>query len=65
MIKIAVASENEMVTEHFGHCAHFNIYEAEDNRIVKSESISNPGQRQRRQILTIRRQIQLHRQPSY
>ncbi len=45
MIKIAVASENEMVTEHFGHCAHFNIYEAEDNRIVKSESISNPGHR--------------------
>jgi len=43
MIKIAVASENEMVTEHFGHCANFNIFEVEDNQIIKSESIPNPG----------------------
>jgi hypothetical protein len=26
-LKIAVASENEKVTEHFGHCINFNIYE--------------------------------------
>lgn len=44
-MKIAVASENEMVTEHFGHCLNFNIFESEDNRIVKSESIANPGHR--------------------
>jgi predicted Fe-Mo cluster-binding NifX family protein len=43
MIKIAVASENEMVTEHFGHCINFYIFDAEDNEIVKSESIENPG----------------------
>ena len=43
MIKIAVASENETVTEHFGHCVNFNIFEAENNRVVKSESIPNPG----------------------
>lgn len=43
MIKIAVASENEMVAEHFGHCVNFNIFEAENNQIVKSESIPNPG----------------------
>ena len=45
MIKIAVASENEMVTEHFGHCLNFNIFEAENKKIVKSESIPNPGHR--------------------
>lgn len=44
-MKIAVASENEMVTEHFGHCINFNIYEAEDGQIVKSESVPNPGHR--------------------
>lgn len=44
-MKIAVASEYEMVTEHFGHCVNFNIYDAEDNRIVKGESIPNPGHR--------------------
>jgi len=43
MIKIAVASENEMVTEHFGHCKNFNIFEAEDGQVVKGESIPNPG----------------------
>ena len=43
MMKIAVASENDMVTEHFGHCANFNIFEVKDNQIVKCESIPNPG----------------------
>lgn len=42
-MKIAVASEKDMVTEHFGHCINFNIFEVEDNKIVKSESILNPG----------------------
>ena len=43
MVKIAVASENEMATEHFGHCANFNIFEVENNQIVKSELIPNPA----------------------
>ena len=43
MIKVAVASEKDMVTEHFGHCANFNIFEVKNNQIVKSESIPNPG----------------------
>ncbi|MDD3350527.1 MAG: P-loop NTPase [Eubacteriales bacterium] len=45
MIKIAVASEQDMVTEHFGHCVNFNIYETENGKITKSESIENPGHR--------------------
>ncbi|GAB6156393.1 NifB/NifX family molybdenum-iron cluster-binding protein [Desulfosporosinus burensis] len=42
-MKIGVASMNEMVTEHFGYCESFNIFEVENNQIVKSESIPNPG----------------------
>jgi predicted Fe-Mo cluster-binding NifX family protein len=42
-MKIAVASEGEMVTEHFGYCESFSIFEAENNKIVKSETIANPG----------------------
>lgn len=42
-MKIAVASENKMVTEHFGHCESFNIFEAENTQIIKSESVPNPG----------------------
>lgn len=44
-MKIAVASENEMITEHFGHCEKFHIYEVEDNKIIGVESIPNPGHR--------------------
>lgn len=42
-MKIAVASEKDMVTEHFGHCENFNIFEVENNVIINSESIPNPG----------------------
>jgi len=42
MMKIAVASDNEMVTEHFGHCEGFILFDAENNKIVKSETIENP-----------------------
>ncbi|HBN96332.1 MAG TPA: dinitrogenase iron-molybdenum cofactor [Firmicutes bacterium] len=44
-MKIAVASENGMVAEHFGHCEGFVIFETEDNQIVKSEVVANPGHR--------------------
>lgn len=42
-MKIAVASEKEMVTEHFGHCENFNIFSVENNVITESNSIPNPG----------------------
>ena len=44
-MKIAVASEIGMVAEHFGHCEGFVIFETEDNQIVKSEVVANPGHR--------------------
>jgi predicted Fe-Mo cluster-binding NifX family protein len=42
-MKIAVASEQEIVAEHFGYCQSFNIFEMENKYIVKRESIPNPG----------------------
>ena len=45
MKKIAVASENGMVTGHFGHCEGFMIFNTESNKIVKSETIPNQGHR--------------------
>lgn len=44
-MRIAVASEGKTVTEHFGHCENFNIYDVENNQIIKSESVPNPGHR--------------------
>ena len=45
MLKIAVASENKMVTGHFGHCEAFMIFDTENNQIGKSETVANPGHR--------------------
>lgn len=42
-MKIAVASERDKVTEHFGHCINFNIYESDKNIITSSKSVPNPG----------------------
>ncbi len=42
-MKIAVASEGKMVTEHFGHCQGFAIFEVENNQIRSKGFIPNPG----------------------
>jgi Mrp family chromosome partitioning ATPase/predicted Fe-Mo cluster-binding NifX family protein len=42
-MKIAVASELNQVAGHFGHCSNFNIFETENEQIISSESIPNPG----------------------
>ncbi len=42
---VAVASEGKKVTEHFGHCETFHLFEAENNEIVKTVSMPNPGHR--------------------
>lgn len=44
-MKIAVASENKKITDHFGHCLNFNIYTADNGQIISIESIPNPGHR--------------------
>jgi len=42
-MKIAIASEQNQVTEHFGHCPEFVIYTLEDKSITSAERIPNPG----------------------
>ncbi|ADY56782.1 Dinitrogenase iron-molybdenum cofactor biosynthesis protein [Syntrophobotulus glycolicus DSM 8271] len=44
-MKIAVASEGPMVSEHFGHCDSFFIFDTEKEQILKSEAVQNPGHR--------------------
>lgn len=45
MMRIAVAIDNGMVTEHFGHCEGFMIFDVANNQIIKVETIANPGHR--------------------
>ncbi len=44
-MKIAVASEQngKYVTEHFGHCEGFEIFETENEQITGKVFIPNPG----------------------
>lgn len=42
-MKIAIPSDQGQVAAHFGHCASFEIYEIEANRIVEEQSLPNPG----------------------
>jgi predicted Fe-Mo cluster-binding NifX family protein len=41
-MRIALAVDNNMVTQHFGHCEYFVVYEVENKEIKGSEIIKNP-----------------------
>lgn len=42
-MRIAAACEGKNVTEHFGHCVNFRIFDVENDQITGEESIENPG----------------------
>ncbi len=42
-MKIAVATENNSVAAHFGHCPEYTLVEVADGKIVGQEVIPNPG----------------------
>lgn len=44
-MKIAAACEGSNITQHFGHCINFMIFDVEDNKIVNTTSVPNPGHR--------------------
>ena len=43
-MKIAVAYENGLIFQHFGHTEQFKIYDIEDGKIISSEVIDTNGQ---------------------
>ncbi len=40
--KIAIPTTNGILSQHFGHCEKFAIYEVEDNKIVKENFVNPP-----------------------
>ena len=42
-MKIAIASEGNMVSGHFGHCEGFTVYNISDSRLEGKEFVKNPG----------------------
>ena len=42
-MKIAISTDGEYVSPHFGRCPSFTIIEIEDEKLLKREIINNPG----------------------
>jgi predicted Fe-Mo cluster-binding NifX family protein len=42
-LKIAISTDGDLVSAHFGRCPEFTILEIKDGQIVKREIIENPG----------------------
>lgn len=42
-MKIAISTEGDSVSMHFGRCPTFTIVDIEDGRITRKETLDNPG----------------------
>lgn len=42
-MKIAISTDGQYVSPHFGRCPQFTILEIKDNKLVGKEIIDNPG----------------------
>lgn len=41
-MRVAIANDNNHVSNHFGHCENFKVYEVEEGTIKNTEVIKNP-----------------------
>lgn len=42
-MKIAISTDGDRVSPHFGRCPSFTLVGIEDNKVVNKETIANPG----------------------
>lgn len=42
-MRIAISTDGDYVSQHFGRCPSFTIVEIEENEIKSKESVDNPG----------------------
>ncbi|MFZ6017802.1 MAG: NifB/NifX family molybdenum-iron cluster-binding protein [Nitrospirota bacterium] len=42
-MRVAISTDGNFVSEHFGRCPSFTIIEFNDGQIIKKEVIQNPG----------------------
>ena len=42
-MKVAISTDNNTVSAHFGRCPEFTIVEIQNNQIVEKQTITNPG----------------------
>jgi len=42
-MRIAISTDGDFVSAHFGRCPSFTIVDIEDSKVVKREVVDNPG----------------------
>lgn len=42
-MRIAVAVNGNVISDHFGLCEHYQVFEIEDGKIINEEMHKNPG----------------------
>jgi len=42
-MKVAISTDGEYVSGHFGRCPEFTLLDIEDGKVIKKEVIDNPG----------------------
>ena len=42
-MRIAIATDSNFVSEHFGRCPFYTIVDIEEGKVIKKEVIENPG----------------------
>jgi len=52
-MKIAVASMQNEVSEHFGHCEKFRLFDIKEGKVISVDEIINPTQHSHGQLPTM------------
>lgn len=42
-MRVAISTDGDYVSPHFGRCPSFTIVDIEDGKIIKKKAIQNPG----------------------
>ena len=42
-MKVGIATEGNMVAQHFGRCQAYTIVEFQENKVIKKELVQSPG----------------------
>ncbi len=43
IMKVAIAKEGDFVSEHFGHCTEYAVFNVENKKITSQEILESPG----------------------
>ena len=42
-MRVAISTDGDFVSAHFGRCPHFTIVDIDNGKLVKKEVVANPG----------------------